>query len=129
MHDQFHLWNMHKRQIHNIGKYIHFHEGEIRWMHLGKNIGTELIGKSNIFTRPVLIIKKVYGHSAIIVPLSTKKKQGSYYYSSTASNGQVFSANLAQIKYVDGKRMLTKISSVNALDLKQIKEQLFELIR
>lgn len=36
----------------------YFKEGEIWWSHIGENIGIETNGKSDAFTRPVLIFKK-----------------------------------------------------------------------
>jgi len=38
-------------------------EREIWWCHLGENIGTEISGKSNNFTRPVVIYKKLSQHT------------------------------------------------------------------
>ena len=48
-----------KEKLHNT-EYVppFFKEGEIWWCHLGENVGTEMNGKGDFFTRPVLILKK-----------------------------------------------------------------------
>ena len=35
-----------------------FKDGEVWWCHIGENVGSEISGKSDFFTRPVLILKK-----------------------------------------------------------------------
>jgi hypothetical protein len=71
----FEVWNKQKQQIHFSDHYTFFREGEIRWAYFGKNIGTESAGKGQAFARPVLILKKVFGNSAIVFNLARKKWQ------------------------------------------------------
>lgn len=129
MDDGFDLWNNHKKRIHTTGKCIHFREGDIRWVYFGKNVGSEIAGKGEKFFRPVLIIKKVYGHSAIVVPLSSHKTAGNYYFSFTSSNNIDQCANLAQVKYLDGKRLFRKIGSISQIDFTALKKKLCRLFQ
>jgi mRNA interferase MazF len=129
MFDEFDIWNSHKKRVHSKGKRIYFCEGDIRWVYLGKNVGTEIIGKGAVFFRPVLILKKVFGHSAIVLPLSTQIKTGSYYYECISQKGIIHYANLAQVKYLDGKRIRSKIDSFKLQDLDRLKLRLFSIIQ
>lgn len=56
-----------------------FKEGEVWWCFVGENIGTEISGKSLLFTRPILIIKIYNRYSFFGLPLTTKSKVGTWY--------------------------------------------------
>ena len=127
MDDEFDMWNGHKKRIHCTGKYIHFREGDIRWVYFGKNVGTEIMGKGEEFFRPVLVVKKVYRYSAIVVPLSSHKNTGNYYFSFTSTIGVEQCANLAQVKYIDGKRFLKKTGMISQIDFVQLKNRFCKL--
>ena len=56
-----------------------FKENEVWWCYVGENVGVEINGKSESFTRPILIFKKYDKYSFLGLPLSTKIKTGSWY--------------------------------------------------
>ena len=56
-----------------------FKQGEIWWCSLGFNLGEEIFGKGEKFTRPVLIFKKFTSNSFLGLPLTTHGKKGSWY--------------------------------------------------
>ena len=76
----FDEWNEVKKNINTLDKNINLKEGNIYLISIGKNIGNESYGKGGIFLRPVLVLKKL-GHNYFIgIPLTSKKKVGSYFF-------------------------------------------------
>lgn len=68
---KFSGWITLKEKIHNNDSVPpFFKEGEIWWCYFGENVGTEMNGKSDYFTRPVLVLKKYDKYSFLAVPLS-----------------------------------------------------------
>jgi len=125
----FDVWNNQKQKIHHENRELFFHEGEIRWVSLGKNIGTEIVGKGSTFSRPVLILRKVFKHSCLVIPLTSQEKNGSYYFKFEDSKGKKFYALLTQIRYIDGKRILGKISYISNQTHLNIQEAFIAIIK
>jgi mRNA interferase MazF len=71
---EFDEWNNIKKDINNkkTNKNLFFHEREVWWVNLGKNIGVEANGKNEIFERPVLIIKKFNSEMIWALPVTFK---------------------------------------------------------
>jgi mRNA interferase MazF len=121
----FNAWNSLKKSIDSKRhKPPLFKEREIWWCSFGVNVGSEVCGKSTVFRRPVLIVKKLSHTSFIGVPLSTKSNIGTWYIEITHSNGMKNTANLAQIKYVDYRRLDKRIGTLDEGDFLKVKEQI-----
>lgn len=118
---KFSEWIGLKEKIHNnIFKPPLFKEGEIWWCSIGENIGSEINGKSGLFSRPVLIFKKLSKNSFLGIPTSSQDRKGSWYVRVTLNN--VFSTVLlSQIRFFDYKRLSTKIGHLDSFDFKQVK--------
>ncbi len=71
---EFEIWNQKKQEIHCDERNIYFRKKEIWWCALGVNVGYEQDGKNENFERPVLVLKKISRHLALIIPLSSKAK-------------------------------------------------------
>lgn len=54
----FNGWIKLKTKLHYLGHPIDISEGDVWWCAAGENIQTEINGKSNRFSRPVLVVKK-----------------------------------------------------------------------
>ncbi len=54
-------------------------EGDIWWCRVGLNIGTEIYGKSNKYSRPGIIYKKLSHSFYLVIPTTSKNKEGSWY--------------------------------------------------
>ena len=121
----FDEWNAEKKKL-DQGAFSPplFKEREIWWCSFGVNVGSEVCGKNTYFRRPVLIIKKFAHTSFVGVPLSSKPKLGSWYIAITHSDGMQNTANLAQVRYIDYRRLDKKIGSLDTSDFKRVKEQL-----
>lgn len=125
----FELWNRLKQQIHTKEiSHFFFHEREIFFANLGQNIGTEMNGKGERFLRPVLILKKFGKDSAFVVPLSTQKKEGKFYFSFTSTKGILTTALLSQSRLIDVKRLQKRKGRILTDDFSLLKKELGKLL-
>jgi mRNA-degrading endonuclease toxin of MazEF toxin-antitoxin module len=120
--EDYNLWNKRKQKL-NSQKRVFFNEGEIWWSSVGLNIGMEINGKNHLYQRPILILKKL-GHNTFIgVPLSTSVREGNFYFT-IETKGITGQLMFNQIKVMDSKRLLRKISKLNSNKLIEIKNNL-----
>ncbi len=110
----------------NSEKPVYFNEMEIWWAALGENIGVEINGNGEMFSRPVLIYKKISPGSFLAVPLSTQIKQGSWYTELDFKEAKI-SANLAQIRIMSSARLYDKMGEANIEDFEKVKSGFLRL--
>jgi hypothetical protein len=73
--------------------------GDIWWASVGQNVGSEINGKSRLFSRPVIIFKKLAHGFYFVIPTTTKPKGLQYYFgnlmrlTSSANRGSERSPN------------------------------------
>lgn len=96
-----------------------FKEGEIWWCSIGLNIGVEIFGKGIDFARPVVVFKKFDANSFLGIPMTTQRKDGSWYVP-MAFGGQEQKAILSQAKTLDAVRLLRKVGTLNDTDLNDL---------
>lgn len=130
MYKDYKEWMKIKSEIHNGEAYLPgYKEREIRVCNLGENIGFEEDGKGRKFVRPVLILKVFNKYFCHIIPLSTAKKKGKYFYPFDGRTGKISVALLSQSRSIDSSRLHRKIGMIseeNFIEIKQkIKETLF----
>lgn len=114
-------WFKIKEKLHeNTYKPPLFKDGEVWWCSLGENIGSEINGKSELFSRPVLIFKKLSSNSFLGIPMSSQVKNGSWYVEITLGE-KVSTILLSQIRILDYKRLSTKIGHIDQSDFKKVK--------
>ena len=94
---------------------------------MGKNIGFEQDGKGEIFSRPVLIVKRYSKNLFFGVPLSTQIKEGSFFYTFTLKNKQS-NALLVQARVYDTKRLENRIGMISKDDFQTLKIKLKDLL-
>ena len=125
----FDKWGIAKKTAHLKNNNVGFKEREIFWVRLGKNIGSEEFGKGNEFQRPVIIIKKLTKDLFFGIPLTSKIKNGSYFYTFEFKDkkGKIHknTAMLLQLKSFDKKRLMSRIGTMPKNNF----EELIELIR
>ena len=102
---------------------LYFREGDVWWVRLGKNIGYEADGKSREFTRPVIILKKYNQYSFLALPLTTAQKPNPYRLPIGAVDCKQAFATLSQMRNIDSKRLVKKISHLDADTLAAIKKE------
>ena len=114
-------WIRVKENVHYYGRMPNIKEGEIWWCAVGENVGVEINGKSDAFSRPVLVMKKLSRFGFLGVPLTSQYHIGSWYVSFVFKNKKQF-ASLAQIRVFSASRLYKKIGTVPNSDLQKVKE-------
>ncbi len=122
----FNLWHKLKTWLNNDRQRINFHEKEIWFCYLGQNIGFEQDGKGQDFLRPVVIIRKFNKMVFWAIPLTSKIKEGPYYYE--VDFGRKNSAILSQLRLIDSKRLRYKIGTLSQQQFMELTKKLKELI-
>ena len=127
MSKDFNQWHNLKQNLHNSRKVVVFKERDIIWASIGINIGYEQDGKGEISSRPLLILKKYNRNLFFGIPLSTKIKEGSFFFEFIL-NDKPSSALLVQGRTYDAKRLENKIGMINQKDFSALKLKLKELL-
>lgn len=116
----FQEWIELKEKLHNIDRIRSIHEGEVWWAAVGENIGVEINGKNEGFTRPVLVFKKLSGLSFLAIPLTTQAHDGSWYAPFIFKDKQQFAA-LSQIRIMSVSRLNKRMGTLSDLDFERVK--------
>jgi mRNA interferase MazF len=123
MTKDFHVWNPLKVQLDAKKVLPTFREREIWWCSVGVNIGFEMYGKGQVFTRPVLIIRK-FGISTFLgAPLTSSLKPGYYRVPYVLQGKQGFLV-LDQIRTYDARRLVNTqpIQKMHPSEFEKIKQ-------
>ena len=124
MEKDFDEWNKLKKNI-DARNPVYVSEREIWFCSVGLNVGSEQSGKHKLFERPVLVIKTVTSNTFIGAPLTSNKKNGSWYVEIQSTSS---SAIISQIKLFDTRRLARKIGVVSIEEFKIIKNKLKDFI-
>jgi pseudaminic acid cytidylyltransferase len=103
--NDFDRWNHLKQKINSKEKTLFFREKEVYFMSIGKNIGHESYGKENLFLRPVLVYKKLTHTTFLGIPLTSKPKEGNYFFQFSYKKDQISTAMFNQIRVFDIRRV------------------------
>lgn len=116
-------WNKKKKQLDSTRPRVYFHEREFG----GANIGFEQDGKSDKFSRPVVIVKTYSINAALVIPLTTKDKKGIYYFDLGKIGGKDAKAVLSQIRFIDKRRLIKKLDVVNKNLFEKLKSAIVQI--
>jgi mRNA interferase MazF len=108
MEKDFDAWNIKKKAIDSDLPRIFCHSREIWWCSLGINVGFEQDGTGEYFDRPVIVIRAFSRNLFWGVALTTKEKNGEFYFSIGQVEGKNATAILSQIRLIDTKRLIRK---------------------
>ena len=131
MYSQYNNWNEIKITIEYENIIVGFKERDIFYMNMGKNIGFEQDGKGENFVRPVVIIKGFNKNMFFGIPLSTKIKEGKFYYKFQFQKKDELVENIAllsQMRLFSTKRLLNKIGVISKEDFESLKNEFKSLI-
>lgn len=98
-----------------------FSEREIWMCHWGVNVGFELDGKNEEALRPIIVFKKLSHETFLAIPLSTGRKEGSWYSPSLVQEVEGRYC-MNQIRMIDRKRLKYRIERVVEKDFQNLKE-------
>lgn len=101
-------------------------ERDIWWVSVGENVGSEMNGKSDLFSRPVIVFRKLAHGFYFVIPTSTKVKEGSWYVSFT-HGGKSVVACLHQARAIDHRRLSSKLGQIDTADYARVQKGFAEL--
>jgi mRNA interferase MazF len=127
MNKDFDKWNNKKKELERIETKFLFKTGDIWWCSVGLNVRIESCGKGEDYQRPVLVLKKLSAESFIGIPLSTQKKDGSWFIDITI-HGEKRYALLYQVRLFSTNRFQRRLATLDDLDLFRVKEKLEALL-
>ncbi|MEN9582407.1 MAG: hypothetical protein RL641_361 [Candidatus Parcubacteria bacterium] len=127
MKKDFDIWNAIKKELENKKPDFLFHTGEVWWCSTGLNIAEESCGKGETFRRPVLVLKKLSRKNFVGIPLSTKKKEGTWF-APVPINGEIQYLLLYQIRMFSTNRFQRRLTTLENKDFHQVKEKLEALL-
>lgn len=127
MEKDFDSWNIRKKEIDAQNPHF-YHEREIRWCSLGVNVGFEQDGTSNLYLRPVLIIRGFNRYVCLIVPLTTSRKENPFHAGVGKIENQQAFVILSQIRLIDTKRLHDRIAILDKDKFKEIRKAIKDLI-
>jgi len=124
----FDSWNTVKKRIEQEVRFITLRRGEIRWCSLGVNIGAEIDGKGVGFTRPVLVLRVIGSHIALVAPLSTKLKDIPGYIPINFQ-GKMVAVCANHIKMLSQKRIYERQGKLSDKKFIELRKSIFEFLQ
>lgn len=103
-------------------------ERDLWWINFGENVGSEMNGKSDQFSRPGLILKKLSRGFYLVAPTTTKIKSGSWY-EQIIQEGKLMNVCLHQIRTIDYRRLSSRLGILDESDFIRVKERFFNLYK
>lgn len=116
----FEAWINLKAKLHDMNRLRAVHEGDVWWCAMGENIGVEINGKHEVFSRPVLVFKKLSRYGFMGIPLTSQLHQGNWYVQFTFKEKTEVAA-LAQARVMSVARLYKRMGTIPDSD--------FEIIR
>ncbi|MDP3989032.1 MAG: type II toxin-antitoxin system PemK/MazF family toxin [bacterium] len=96
-------------------------ERDIWWVSIGENIGSEIDGKSELFSRPVIIFCKLAHGFYFVIPTTTKTKNGSWFVPFT-HGGKSVVACLHRARTIYYRRLSSKLGQIDTDDYSRVQE-------
>jgi UDP-N-acetylglucosamine 1-carboxyvinyltransferase len=96
-------------------------EGDIWWTSMGENIGREINGKNEKFSRPVLIFKKLSKELYVVIPFTSQQHTGSWYVPYKFGKKNMY-ACLHQVRSIDYRRFYTRLTQMGSEDFYQVQK-------
>lgn len=124
MEKDFNEWNIKKKKIHEQSSAPFCHSREVWWCSVGVNVGFEQDGTGKHFDRPVVVIRGFNQNIFFGVALTQRKKLGKYYFHLGLIEGKDAFAVLSQVRLIDTKRLVKKITTLDGALFEQLKSVL-----
>ena len=94
--------------------------GDIWWASIGENVGSEINGKNDLFSRPVIIFKKLAHGFYFVIPTTTQVREGSWYVKFRQQEKEMV-ACLHQSRSLDYRRLSSKLGTMDDQDFARLK--------
>jgi len=112
-------WMNVKTNINNSGKLRKINEGDVVWVAVGENVGVEIDGKSQKYSRPVVVLRKHTEYCFTGVPLTSRPHRGTWYVDFEFQKKKEV-AVLIQTRLFDTRRVYTRIGKLSNHDYRCI---------
>ncbi|MDP3661459.1 MAG: type II toxin-antitoxin system PemK/MazF family toxin [bacterium] len=103
-------------------------ERDLWWVSFGENVGSEINGKSRLFSRPSLILKKLSRGFFLVAPSTSQKKEGTWYVPITQENKTMYIC-LHQVRTIDYRRLSTRLGQIDGDDFQRVADAFWRLYR
>ena len=100
----------------------------IRWCSLGINVGFEQDETSDLYRRPVLVIKRFSLHVCLVVPLTASTKKNPCHINVGVIDGREASVIVSQIRLIDTKRLHDRLAIFDRRKFEEIRKAIKGLI-
>lgn len=122
-------WISVKEKLHNTNSTPPLvKERDLWWVSFGENIGSEIDGKSKLFSRPGLVVRKLSRGFYLVAPTTSQSKEGTWYVKIRQEGKDMFVC-LHQIRTIDYRRLSTRLGVVDEEDFRQVKEAFHKLYK
>ena len=121
-------WMGKKSFINNKNPIRPFHQGEIWWAAVGENVGVEIDGKSEKYSRPIVVLRKHSNLFFTAIPLTSRRHEGSWYVDFIFQN-KIQTAVLVQAKSMDATRLYERIGKLSKSDYEKIRDKYLGLFK
>ena len=116
-----------KERLHNkLPQAPHVSEGDIWWASVGENVGSEINGKSRLFSRPVVIYRKLSHGFYLVIPVTSQARTGNWYVP-FRQGGKADTACLHQTRAIDYRRLSSRLGELDDEDFRRIIEGFYKL--
>ena len=118
----FSAWIRLKEKLHhNAARPPQVSEGEIWWISVDENVGSEINGKSLLFSRPAVVFRKLAHGFYFVIPTTTRIREGSWYVP-LRQQGKDMVACLHQARAIDHRRLSTRLGALDDEDVARLRE-------
>ncbi|MDO5451583.1 MAG: type II toxin-antitoxin system PemK/MazF family toxin [Candidatus Saccharibacteria bacterium] len=108
-------WMGVKTKINSKEKVGEINEGDVVWAAVGENVGVEIDGKSEKYSRPVIVLRKHSKSCFTGIPLTSQPHTGSWY-THFVFQGKKQTAVLIQARLMDTRRVYNRIGKLSRMD-------------
>lgn len=108
----FDNWANVKKRLEFRGQPMSVKRGEVYWVGLGMNVGSEIDGKGRRFARPMVVLKCINRYAFIGVPLTTKEHNWPGFVR-FEFNGVTEYALMPQVRITSTKRLYNRIGRLD----------------
>jgi mRNA-degrading endonuclease toxin of MazEF toxin-antitoxin module len=123
----FSRWFRLKQKLHeNSARGPLVHERELWWVSFGENVGSEINGKSDLYSRPAVVLKKLAHGFFLVAPTTSQAHMGSWYVP-VVFNGRETFVCLHQIRTIDYRRLSSRIGRLSGTDFTSVKAGFLKL--
>ena len=119
-------WNGVKKRLNKKKGLPRFKRWEVWWCGVGKNIGVEVYGKNENFSRPMLVFFKFSNKGFLGICMTSKNHKGKWYVECTIK-GRKSRVNMGQLRTTSANRLYRKIGRLGDDDVRAVKRRFREI--